>query len=518
MTEPFVMVPFQPQPFVRAWAEVLQREAAPALWHVQAHSDATTPWHWPTDTQATPTDALLVQRLRAACWGLLPGLHRLRLWAPELGPTLTHLNLHIGAGAGASAGVDNALPPPTPAPNAPAREARVVVIGAGLAGAACARALAERGYRVQVLDQGAAPAAGASGLPVGLVAPHASPDDALLSRLSRAGVRAMRDAMQRLLHEGQDWGHSGVQERRLPGKTRKGGMPAHWAQAHPEAAADWTCPHPDPRTPAHTLWHAHGAWVRPARLVQALLNHPGVAWQGHRPVRALRSHGGVWQIDARSATHHASPAVIEADHVILACGPAVPTLLQASGLTSAVPPMHALRGQVSWGLMRDVAGALADPRSDAPTDWPSSPVNGHGSFVHGVPSEDGPAWYAGATYDRTRHTAELLAHDHDENLERLRALLPALATHLAPAFARGQVRGWAGVRCTVPDRLPMVGRLPHTPEGLWVCSAMGSRGLTLAVLCGELLAAQWTGEPSPIEPPLAHALRAERFAQRAIAP
>ena len=43
---------------------------------------------------------------------------------------------------------------------------------------------ARRGWRVKVLDTFSLPALGASGLPVGLLAPHYSPDDALLSRLT----------------------------------------------------------------------------------------------------------------------------------------------------------------------------------------------------------------------------------------------------------------------------------------------------------------------------------------------
>jgi tRNA 5-methylaminomethyl-2-thiouridine biosynthesis bifunctional protein len=35
---------------------------------------------------------------------------------------------------------------------------------------------------------------------------------------------------------------------------------------------------------------------------------------------------------------------------------------------------------------------------------------------------------------------------------------------------------------------------------------MGARGLTLAVLCGELLAAQWFGEPAAVEQQLAQAV------------
>ena len=145
--------------------------------------------------------------------------------------------------------------------------------------------------------------------------------------------------------------------------------------------------------------------------------------------------------------------------------------------------------------------------------WPATPVNGNGSFVHSVPTEQGPAWFAGSSFDRVNDLPVVLAADHADNLARLQALLPETAQALGPVFANG-VRGWAGVRCSVPDRLPVVGPVAHASEGLWVNAAMGSRGLTLALLCGELLAARWHGEPLPVEAQLAQALDANRFRHR----
>ena len=68
------------------------------------------------------------------------------------------------------------------------------------------------------------------------------------------------------------------------------------------------------------------------------------------------------------------------------------------------------------------------------------------------------------------------------------------------------------MRCTAPDRLPIVGPVDSsTLPGLWVCTAMGARGLTLALLCGELLVARLNGEPLPLDAKLARALASERM-------
>ena len=114
----------------------------------------------------------------------------------------------------------------------------------------------------------------------------------------------------------------------------------------------------------------------------------------------------------------------------------------------------------------------------------------------------------GASYERGCDTPAIRQHDHDQNLARLRRLLPQAADLLADEFNAGTVQAWAGIRCATPGRLSTQGRIASTRSGaeVWVCSGMGSRGLTFAGLCAELLAACLHGEPLPIERRLAQAL------------
>ena len=91
-------------------------------------------------------------------------------------------------------------------------------------------------------------------------------------------------------------------------------------------------------------------------------------------------------------------------------------------------------------------------------------------------------------------------------------LHPEAAELLEAAARRGQVQAWAGVRCASGDRRPLVGPAdPQQPQGPWVCTALGSRGLTFASLCAELLAAHWHGEPLPLPAALAAALDTRRL-------
>ena len=236
--------------FLRLWHDWASETQRPPHLHVVAHT--TKPLQAPALHAAVaqhPELSPLAQQLADQCWGLLPGIHRLRLAMPGNSHGRLALTLCVGARHDwpefdAVLAAHPTGPCPTPADLPAASERRVTIVGAGIAGAGTARALAERGWHVQVLDAGATPAAGASGLPVGVLAPHTSYDDSGVSRLSRAGLRCMLHTLHNLLTEGVDWGATGVRERRLPGKTRRGGVPLSWRHAHAHTAQDWTHPAP----------------------------------------------------------------------------------------------------------------------------------------------------------------------------------------------------------------------------------------------------------------------------------
>ena len=147
---------------------------------------------------------------------------------------------------------------------------------------------------------------------------------------------------------------------------------------------------------------------------------------------------------------------------------------------------------------------------------PPFAINGHGNLIPAVTTPDGPMWLMGASYERDVHMAAIKSQDHTDNLARLQTLLPKAAGVLAKQFCPETAKGWAGIRCATPNRLPLVKRVGESESspgsgsgsnsGLWMCTGMGSRGLSFAALCGELLAAQIHGEPLPIESQLAKAM------------
>lgn len=359
---------------------------------------------------------------------------------------------------------------------------RCTVLGAGISGASVAYALARRGWHVTVLDQHAAAAGGASGLPAGLVVPHVSADDSPRSRMSRVGARLMLQHAAALLQDGTDWHASGVQERDLEENT--------------------------------TRWHPQGAWIRPARLVQAWLRHPGIHCRFATRVTGLERHDGVWRLRGPEGQTWAESELL----VLANATGCVPLMLDPAhvnflgeGLVERLGFLHAVHGTVSYAI--HTTQPLA-------AHWPQQPVNGHGNFLPHVPLDAGPAWLAGSTFEPDRipeqdgHRLAPLADQHRANAQRLSELLPAVGVDVAPAFARQEVLHWSATRCVTHDRLPWVGALDDAPEArtssLWIHAGMGARGLTFSALGAELLVARLCREPWPLESSLARSLDVRR--------
>lgn len=401
------------------------------------------------------------------------------------------------------------------------------VIGAGISGAAVARVLVLRGWQVQVLDAQASPAAGASGLPAGLVSPVRSADDGPVSQLTRSGCALTRQHAQALLQQGQDWEASGAWLRRPAATGAQDAPPAQWL---PEAL-----------------------WLKPAALVRAWLATAGVAFTGNARVHRLERQGEDWVcLDEAGQELSRSPMVViasalDAARLLAPTGatnqradaawaadatPSASTHTPATATPDASPnsppETTAALGQALAQLHPMYGGVSIGPCAGL-ADLPVQPVQGRGNFLPSVPltqvlgqglapgldsgasqsQDQRPFWLAGASFDPQSDTPASALHQ--ANRARLAQHLSSLAATLAPQFDAAQVQLWRGQRCVSHDRLPLVGAVQAAPDAsLWVSAAMGARGLSLAALCAELLAASIHGEPLPVPARLAKLLNAQR--------
>ena len=391
---------------------------------------------------------------------------------------------------------------------------RCIVIGAGVAGAACARALVDRGWQVKLLDLAKEPCAAASGVPVGVVSCHASPDDNPLSQLTRAGLQTTVAFAKANLTEGQDWSACGVLERRIADSNH---AKKPWQEPAPDSV--WFSHVQLAQTEqlrqaglngndSHDLWQPQAAWIKPMALVRALLSNDDILFLGLHEVESMQKNPATGEWLLRIKHHIPIPGMgssftytsESSPHVVLATGAQTPDFLNQV-LYEPDMGLHPIAGQVSWGLQ---APLVAE-------DLPKFAVNGHGSFVANVPTVEGLAWYTGSTFDR--HQSHVTASDeaHAHNRQRLSELLPAVTEKMALQWNDPtQIRAWNGVRCASINRLPKLGPLDEKRfPGLHMLSALGSRGLTLALLCAQLVVDRIEGKPPSLSDALIKAMQCE---------
>ncbi len=351
---------------------------------------------------------------------------------------------------------------------------RCAVVGAGIAGASVAHALATRGWQVMVYDQELCPAGGASGLPAGLAVPHVSADDNPRSRLSRSGTRLLMQHADRLLVRGQDWEPSGVLEKRPDGSA---------------------------------LWHPQACWIKPSALVQAWLKHPGVTFIGNTQIAVLQRLDERWTLQDSQGQNVGSYAM-----VVVANAMGCATLLKGSApgiqlksdLEDKIDALQAVHGTLSHGTYAEALEGL-----------PPTPVNGNGCFIPHVPCSAGEQWFAGSTFEPNALAAGEVRVQNTANMERLSQLLPQEGFDLGETLNRGPVSQWSATRCVTHDRLPLVGPVDTTSgAGLWLCVGMGARGLSFSALCAELLVARLGAEPLPMEISLCGSLDVNRVRRK----
>lgn len=353
----------------------------------------------------------------------------------------------------------------------PRERPRVAIVGAGIAAAAIARALAAAGVQPLVIE-GERPGAGGSGFPAGLVTPRLDAGDAGLAALyaqalERAG-RLYGDVEDAVIARGV------LQTPQAPrdvARFEKIAAQPIWPDGAmqvvgPQQASDWLG---EPAGEAGLLM-AHALVVRPLKVLDAWL-----AGAGRRAgqVERLERNEDAWRLVAKGGD-----AIAEADIVILAGGWGTASLLDRS----RHPELTPVRGQADW-VEGPTTGAVAWGGYAAPT--------GQGVLF-------------GATHDRGRTDLAVSPEDSVRNRNTLRTRAPALADRVeAASYAQARV----AIRATTADRLPIAGWLD---DGLLMLGGLGSRGLCLAPLLGEHLAALALGRPSPLPRTLAGRVAPDR--------
>ncbi|WP_439101227.1 bifunctional tRNA (5-methylaminomethyl-2-thiouridine)(34)-methyltransferase MnmD/FAD-dependent 5-carboxymethylaminomethyl-2-thiouridine(34) oxidoreductase MnmC [Congregibacter sp.] len=393
-----------------------------------------------------------------------------------------------------------------------------LVIGAGLAGAHVAAALARRGMAVTVLDEGGT-ASGGSGNAQGVLFTRLSHERSILGEFSLQAFLYARDLyrqmfLEGLLREGTDGALSGCVQTDMPRGDATSltealrGLEAI-AETHSAKSVETLL-----GIPCDTagIWQPGSGWLAPPAVCRALLGQSGITLRENCEHLTFHQGDGHWQ--ARDPGGQLQGA---ADLLILATGPAGRSIEQTLDL-----PLRVVRGQTT--------------QIPAPKDQALRTSFCHRGYI--APAVNGEHCI-GATFKPGDDSRDLRVEEHRDNIAALARALPAWKEHLS-TLDPTQLKGRAELRCVSPDYLPLAGPLPDIEAfrerfralqwdasqiipaagayqpGLYMSAAHGSRGLSYAALSGELVAARIFGEPIPLSRELQRALSPARFLIRGL--
>lgn len=373
---------------------------------------------------------------------------------------------------------------------------RVVIVGAGIIGAACARTLAAAGLDVTVIDRGAV-AGGTSASCEGNVlvsdkTPGPELDLALIARTRWPGVAAeLRDELGdfpsieyepkggvvvALTDAGAVALDAFAETQRRHGVDAITLTPPEALRLEPHLNPEITC----------GVHYPDDAQVQPVITVEALLASARIAGATvrtrERVVGALRDTAGRRIIGLRTERGD-----LPADAVVNAAGP---WAAEVAGLLGAPVPVLPRFGRVlvTTRMPHRVFHKVYD-----------------GDYVGATQSGDADL-QTSAVVESTAAGTVLIGSSRqrvgfDDRLRvRVIAEIAAKAMRLFPFLEHSQLlRTYGGFRPYMPDHLPVIGP-DHRVPGLYHVTGHEGAGIGLSVVSAEILLAQLTDTAAPIDP------------------
>lgn len=372
----------------------------------------------------------------------------------------------------------------------------VLIVGAGIIGAACARTLAEAGLTVTVLDRGAA-ASGTSAKGEGnLLVSDKGPGAEL--RLAQYAA-SLWPAVTAQLREQLGPRFPDVEYERKGGivvaTTEAGAAPllafagsqrAAGVDARELGVADAIALEPElnPRITA-AVHYPEDAQVQPVIMTEALLasarRSGAVVHTGVEVIGALRDASG------RISGVRTSAGEISAGAVLIAAGPWSGEVAAALGTTLPVRPRRGVV-LVTSRMPHRIFHKVYD-----------------GDYFGATQSSDA-SLQTSSVVESTAAGTVLIGSSREQIGFDDRLRVPVLhelavkALRIFPFLAGASImRSYGGFRPYMPDHLPVIGA-DHRTDGLWHASGHEGAGIGLSLATAEIIAADMLRRTPPIDP------------------
>jgi tRNA 5-methylaminomethyl-2-thiouridine biosynthesis bifunctional protein len=351
----------------------------------------------------------------------------------------------------------------------------IVVIGAGICGATIANELLQRGQSVCIIDAASSPATACSSHAYAIAHPHIGRGSPRLLRLTRIAF---------LLAEarwGKTWNQHGIfqptkkekhfDQEEVANYLKSLDLDEDIAIALDAQEAEKIC-----GIKQSGVWLSRGASLNIFEASNALLQgHPQLTCLWNTRVAKLEEVNGQWLL-----LNQANEVILTADKVVVA------TAMDSKLLMSSIAirlPLKPVRGQLSiFSIKKEDAWASRLPRVG---------ISGDGYCLPAQQLEDGSyRWMVGSSFDEGED--DLGSRDSSDafNREQAQGLLAYSEGDLKALIKAGD---FVGVRCVAGDRLPIIGALTQRP-GIFLATALGSRGILWSALAAKLITAQLLGD------------------------
>ncbi len=396
----------------------------------------------------------------------------------------------------------------------------VAIIGGGLSGCFAANYLSKLGFAITLFEATDDICQKASGNPQGVVFAKLSPETGHLGDFNLLALMAAERFYQPLWKETDIGNRCGVLQLSFDEKlqtlhdqtwSRFGTAQqlfSHVTQTQASQLAGLDLEHGG-------LWFPNCGWINPRQLSRRLLEQSEPAIRLNTTVDKLKYKDGLWQLRDGNKSH-----LGEFSHVIIANAVDAKRFKQTQDL-----PLKSVRGQVTFvpsnSVSNNLQTVICSEGYIAPAD-----ASGHHCL--------------GATFDPKSTNLDVLASDHQENIEHIRSICKPLTETIEAGLHHSYI-GRVALRCSTPDYLPIVGPVPVAKQfdrdyarfsknarevvstagsyypGLFTSLAYGSRALAYLPLATDLLCAHINATPNPVGLELTKALHPARFLVRDIA-